>query len=152
MVRRSFGWMSVCALLLSATMVAQQNATVQGSVIDESKGVMPGVLVSATEISTGRQSVAVTDVDGRYRLENLPPGKYTIRIELSGFATSEIKDVELLVGNSVTVPTVTLTVAGVTETVVVSTEVPLVRHHFFRASSCCSSVVKASTLCSSGTD
>jgi hypothetical protein len=126
MVRRSVGWMSVCALLLSATLVAQQNATVQGTVVDESKGVMPGVVVTASEISTGRQSLAVTEADGRYRLENLPPGKYTIRIELSGFATSEISDIELLVGNVVTVPPVTLSVAGVAETVTVSSQVPLV--------------------------
>ena len=126
MVRGSAGWVSVCALLLSATLAAQQNATMQGTVIDESKGVMPGVVVTATEISTGRQSVAVTEADGRYRLENLPPGKYTIRVELSGFATSEITDIELLVGSRATVPPVTLTLAGVTETVVVKTEVPLV--------------------------
>ncbi len=126
MVRRSVGWMSACALLLSTTLLAQQNATVQGTVVDESKGVMPGVVVTATEISTGRQSTAVTEADGRYRLENLPPGRYTVRVELSGFATSEIKNIELLVGNSVTVPPVTLTLAGVTETVVVSSEVPLV--------------------------
>jgi hypothetical protein len=125
MVRRFIGWLSLCAVL-SVTLIGQQNATVQGSVIDESKGVMPGVVVTATEISTGRQSVAVTEADGRYRLENLPPGKYTIRIELSGFATSEIKDIELLVGNVVTAPPVTLSVAGVTETVTVSSQVPLV--------------------------
>ena len=28
--------------------------------------------------------------DGRYRLENLPPGQYKLRIELPGFATAEI--------------------------------------------------------------
>jgi hypothetical protein len=126
MFRRALSCLSVCALMLSVTLAAQQNATVQGTVIDESKGVMPGVTVTATEISTGRQSVAVTEADGRYRLENLPPGKYTVRIELSGFATSEIKDVELLVGTNATVPPITLTVAGLAETVTVNTQVPLV--------------------------
>ena len=126
MLRRSVGWLSVCALLLSATLAAQQNATVQGTVVDESKGVMPGGTVTTTEISTGRQSIAVTEVDGRYRIENLAPGTYRIRIELSGFATSEINDIELLVGASVTVPAITMTVAGVSETVTVRTEVPLI--------------------------
>jgi hypothetical protein len=126
MLRRSVAWLSVCALLLSVPLAAQQNATVQGTVVDESKAVMPGVTVTATEISTGRQSMAVTEVDGRYRIESLPPGKYKIRIELSGFATSEINDMELLVGTSATVPPVTMSVAGVSETVTVSTQVPIV--------------------------
>ena len=36
MVRRFLGWLSLCALL-SATLTAQQNATVQGTVVDESE-------------------------------------------------------------------------------------------------------------------
>ena len=68
------------------------------------RGVLPGVTVTATEISTGRQSIAVTLEDGRYRLENLPPGRYTLRIELPGFATAEIAGIELLVGANATVP------------------------------------------------
>ena len=95
MVRRFLGWLSLSALL-SASLTAQQNATVQGVVVDESKGVMPGVVVTASEISTGRQSVVVTEADGRYRLDNLPPGKYRLRIELSGFATAEINDIDTL--------------------------------------------------------
>ena len=62
------------ALLLSTRLVAQQNATVQGTVLDESRSVLPGVTVTATEINTGYQAIAVTLEDGRYRLENLPPG------------------------------------------------------------------------------
>ena len=34
MLRRSLGWLSACALLLSVTLTAQQNATLQGVVAD----------------------------------------------------------------------------------------------------------------------
>ena len=85
-------------LLCAATLSAQQNATVQGIVVDESQAVLPGATVTATEISTGVQSVAVAEADGRYRFDNVAPGKYKIRFELSGFATVEITDIELLVG------------------------------------------------------
>ena len=87
---RFTGWLIVFALVLPPSLAAQQNATVQGTVVDESKGVMPGVTVTIAESGTGRESVAVTTVDGRYRFENLTPGKYKLRIELSGFATTEI--------------------------------------------------------------
>jgi len=116
----------VFAILLPSSLSAQQNATLQGSVVDESKGVMPGVTVTATDTSTGRQSLAVTTTDGRYRFENLPPGPYKLRIELEGFATAEINSIELLVGTNATVPPITLTVAGVAETVTVSSQTPLV--------------------------
>src|SRR5258708_32765389 len=76
---RYIGVLIACGLLfLSPNLAAQQNATVQGIVVDESKGVMPGAMVTASEIGTGRESVAVTTEDGRYRLENLPPGKYKL--------------------------------------------------------------------------
>jgi len=51
MVRRFLGWLSLCALL-SATLTAQQNATLQGIVTDDQKAVMPGVTVTATETKT----------------------------------------------------------------------------------------------------
>ena len=105
------------ALLFATPLVAQQNATVQGTVLDESRGVLPGVTVTATEINTGRQSIVVTLEDGRYRLENLPPGRYKLRIELPGFATTEIPDLELLVGANATVPPITMKVASLEETV-----------------------------------
>ena len=40
-------------LLSAATAAAQQNATVQGTVADESQAVLPGTTVTATEVSTG---------------------------------------------------------------------------------------------------
>jgi len=114
------------ALLFATPLVAQQNATVQGTVLDESRGVLPGVTVTATEINTGFQSIVVTLEDGRYRLENLPPGRYKVRIELPGFATTEIPNLELLVGANATVPPIAMKVANLEETVTVSGETPLV--------------------------
>ena len=116
-----------CALLLLPPhLAAQQNATVQGIVVDESQAVLPGSTVTATEINTGVQSLAVAEADGRYRFTNLPPGQYKFRIELSGFATTEVANVELLVGQSVTVPRVALKVAALQETITVTSQAPLV--------------------------
>ncbi len=39
---RCLGWLIAFGLLSSSNLAAQQNATVQGIVIDESKGVMRG--------------------------------------------------------------------------------------------------------------
>ena len=68
---------------------------------------------------------AVTNDKGEYRLQNLPPGKYTIQAELSGFSTVMLKDVELLVGQNATMP-FTMKLAQVSETLTVVGETPLV--------------------------
>jgi hypothetical protein len=88
--------------------------------------VLPGVTVTATETSTGRQSIALTDERGRYRFDNMNPGVYTLRMSLSGFATVEVARLELLVGTNATVPTTTMAVAALQETIVVTSESPLV--------------------------
>jgi hypothetical protein len=112
--------------LFSGAATAQQNATVQGTVVDESLAVLPGATVTATENSTGVQSVAVAEADGHYRFDNLAPGTYKLRLELSGFATTEIPNLELLVGQNATVPRVSMKIASLEETVTVSSQAPLV--------------------------
>ena len=126
MLRRSLSWLMACAWLASSSLGAQQNATVQGTVIDESKAAMPGTTVTATETSTGRQSFDVTREDGRYRIDNLPPGRYRLRIELPGFADAELDAFELLVGANATVPPIMMKVAALAETVMVRGEAPLI--------------------------
>jgi carboxypeptidase family protein len=122
--------LSRCALLLSLLALptvafAQANATVSGTVTDESKAVLPGVTVTATEITTGRQFVGVTDERGEYRFVNVSPGTYKIRAELTGFATVTTPNLELLVGQNALVP-FALKVATLQETVTVTGLSPLV--------------------------
>ncbi len=110
--------------LVGSAAYAQQ-ASIVGTAMDESKAVLPGVNVTATDQATGRQIVGVTNEKGEYRLQNIPPGKYAVQAELSGFATVMFKDVELLVGQNATIP-FTLKLASVTETLTVIGETPLV--------------------------
>src|SRR5215213_7983417 len=67
----------------------------------------------------------ITDERGEFRLLNLPPGKYKVSAELSGFSSVILPSVELLVGQNATIPFV-LKVANLSETVTVSSEAPLV--------------------------
>jgi hypothetical protein len=122
--------LSRCALLLSLLALptaafGQANATVTGTVTDESRAVLPGVTVTATEITTGRQFAGVTDERGEYRFVNVSPGTYKIQAELTGFATVTTPNLELLVGQNALVP-FTLKVAALQETVTVSGLSPLV--------------------------
>ena len=102
-----------------------QQASIIGVAADQTKAVLPGVNVTATDQAAGRQFVSVTNEKGEYRLLTLPPGMYTIQAELSGFSTVMLKDVELLVGQNATIP-FTMKLASVSETLTVVGETPLV--------------------------
>ena len=81
----------VAAVLFSpALAIAQigQTATLTGTVTDSSGAVLPGVTVTAaSEAVIGGPRTAVTDENGVYRFPALPPGTYTVKVELSGFRT-----------------------------------------------------------------
>ncbi len=111
-------------LVLAAPAWAQQGSII-GTATDETKAVLPGVSVTATDQATGRQVTGVTNEKGEYRLPNVPPGKYTLQAELSGFTIVSLKDIEILVGQNARIPFI-LKLATVNETLTVTAESPLV--------------------------
>ena len=69
--------------------------------------------------------MAVTNAAGQYRFPNLPPGDYTLTVELPGFGTYIEEGMQVLVGGT-TERVVTLGLATVAETVTVTGESPVV--------------------------
>ncbi len=117
--------LSIGYTLTWSASVFAQDASIIGTAADESKAVLVGVTITATNLETGTQSSAVTDDHGVYRFASLPAGKYKLQSELNGFVSVVIPSVELLVGQNATVP-FTLKMAAVTESVTVSVGAPLV--------------------------
>jgi len=115
----------LCVSLFLAVPALAQQGTIIGTAVDETKAALPGVNVTATDQATGRVIAAVTNERGEYRLANVPPGKYTILAELSGFTSVSQKDVELLVGQNARVP-LSMRLASVSETLTVLGQAPLV--------------------------
>jgi hypothetical protein len=93
---------------------------IQGTVQDSSGASVPGVTIEARQVETNLTRALVTEADGRFVFLQLPPGRYRLTFTLSGFATLVQENVQLTVGQSVTLPVV-MTPSGVTETVTVST-------------------------------
>jgi len=71
------------------------NATLTGEVTDHSKAVIAGVEVLAISSNTGAAYDARSDSSGVYRLSNLPPGRYRLEVEKSGFKKLIKPDVNL---------------------------------------------------------
>jgi len=128
--RRSFvvvGWLLTCSILGAAAPALAQGgrSEINGTVMDAQKAVLPGVTVTVTSEDTGLTREAVTDGTGRYVIPQLLPGTYTVKADLSGFQPMVRDHMTVRVGEELTVP-LTLSVAGVAETLVVTAEAPLV--------------------------
>src|SRR5436190_24266614 len=113
-------------LVLPANLAAAQGqaSAVQGRVVDESGGALPGVTVVVTHQGSGVFRQVVSNADGSYFVTGILPGPYRITAELSGFKKYERPDVVLLIGSTATLD-ITLTVGGVEESVTVTAESPL---------------------------
>jgi hypothetical protein len=64
---------------------SQNVGSLRGTVTDPSQAVVPNATVVAT--GNGVTRTATSDGQGRYTLPNMPPGKYDVRADASGFVT-----------------------------------------------------------------
>lgn len=119
---------SICVfsllLFTASAAFAQFTASIQGEVKDPSGAGVAKATVHLVNTATGVPAVATSDEAGNYRFVSLAPGSYKITAEAAGFAKSEA-NVTLLTEQNLTVP-LSLKVGSVSESVVVSTEAPIV--------------------------
>src|SRR5260221_686213 len=95
--RYIFPMLSLLALTLSLShgSMAQFTARIQGTVTDQKGAVVGGAKVIATNQATNVNHEAVASDTGFYRVEGLPPGKYTITINAPGFKESITHDLNV---------------------------------------------------------
>jgi hypothetical protein len=123
------GCVAATALLVAMVSPAKAQATlggIEGTVVDESGAILPGVTVTVTSpVLQVPQIVSVTDGEGRYRFADLRVGVYRVQSELAGFSTFARENVQIDSGFVARVD-VRMTVGGVEETITVSGASPVV--------------------------
>src|ERR1035438_8942068 len=77
---------------------AQNVGTIRGTVTDPSAAVVPNATVIAT--GNGVTRTVKSDGQGRYTLPNMPPGKYSLRADASGFVTFTKSDFDVPAGQA----------------------------------------------------
>lgn len=114
----------VCLVALPAAALAQ--GSIAGWVSDPAGAPVPGVVVEATSdalIETSRTTT--TDGAGRYRIEDLRPGIYRLRVTVAGWKPHELEPVELTA--SITrIVNAQLTIGAPTETIAIAVEPPVI--------------------------
>src|SRR5438309_7996939 len=107
---------------LSAFSQASQG-TIQGTVFDQTGGVIPGATVTVIDVARGVTRALSTDSAGQYVAPSLNPGTYTVRAEAKGFRTIEHSGVLVEVGQTIRVD-LTVQPGEQTQTVTVTGELP----------------------------
>ncbi len=98
---RSLIVFSLAALLvLSISHIASaqdlDNATISGRVTDQFGAIVPGAEITATLAGMPGKRSTKADSEGRFRLIQLAPGRYTVGVSVAGFATQQSTDLELV--------------------------------------------------------
>ncbi len=124
-IRRAVTSVALVIGLASGVSAQSTNASIDGVIRDAGGGVLPGVTVTATNEATGLSRTAITGERGAYRVSELPPGRYTLKLELSGFATIDRSGIVLTLGGNVTLD-LAMQVAALQESVTVSAQAPLI--------------------------
>ena len=114
----------ILAFALPAASLAQ-DGLIRGTVTDDSGGVIPGATATLlSDAIIGGSRTTVTNESGVFRFAALAAGDYAVEISLGGFDTVRFEGVR--VGQTTTATLdATLNLSGVTETVQVVAEAPL---------------------------
>ncbi|HXW06809.1 MAG TPA: carboxypeptidase-like regulatory domain-containing protein, partial [Vicinamibacterales bacterium] len=117
--------MALVVLAFAASAHAQDfRGTITGRISDAQGGRLPGATVTATNVATNVGSTTTTGMEGQYTISYLTPGVYAVSVELSGFKKLVRENIEVRVGDRVTVD-LSLEVGQMEETVSVTAESPL---------------------------
>ena len=115
------------ALLLSCLRLPAQitTAEITGTVTDSAGAVIVGAKVTASNSATNTQRTVTTSSAGVYNLTALPPGAYSLRVEMQGFTSQVRSNFELQVAQVARFD-VSLQVGNVAEVVEVQGAAPLI--------------------------
>ncbi|MEP7149785.1 MAG: carboxypeptidase regulatory-like domain-containing protein, partial [Acidobacteriota bacterium] len=113
---------------LSASAFAQAGVStseIKGRVTDPNGAVVRGATVTATDNDKGTTRTVITDDQGEYRLLTLPPGKYQLRVQASGFSMQLVSAVAVTVGQ-IADQNFALQIGDATATVEITADPPII--------------------------
>jgi hypothetical protein len=122
--------LTLCLCTLNFQIIKAQDldtVTISGRVTDQNGAVIPGAEIQATLSKTQLTRRTTTNAQGRYRLVQLEPGNYVLRVSANGFAAQQLENVATVSGQSLEFEVTLLPADLVIEPVIVtSAEPPLV--------------------------
>src|SRR2546427_11425126 len=125
MSQRIVAMLVLCLLIFTGSAFAQEaRGTIAGRITDSSSAVVAGAKVTVANTLTNQSRVVSTNETGYYEVSFLDPSTYRVTVEAAGFKRLVRSGIDLPVGTKLDIP-LTLEVGGVTDTVTVTAEAPL---------------------------
>ena len=120
---------AVLALLSALPASAQiTTASVTGTVKDSQGAVIPGAAVTLISETRGTQlSDVFTNSNGDFTFATVSPDRYTLQVTMQGFKTQKRTGVVVSAGDRMSVGSIAIEVGGLTDTVQVMAESPIVQ-------------------------
>ncbi|PTL78931.1 TonB-dependent receptor [Vitiosangium sp. GDMCC 1.1324] len=107
--------------------MAQGSAVIIGKIINSAdKKPLQDAVVTATSPSLQGEQTMVSDESGQYRIPQLPPGVYTIRVEAQGFRPYARSDIQLRLDRTIRFNVEMLPESGLSEDLIVTGTPPTV--------------------------
>jgi hypothetical protein len=116
--------LAFCALPAPAQ--TSSTGAIVGTVMDPTRGVVPGVQIKMTNEATGESRLAETDSDGRFTISLLPPSSYRMEFSKADFKQSVQTGVLINITETTTL-NISLELGEVRERMVVSAEPELLQ-------------------------
>src|SRR5271166_246126 len=119
--------LAIMLLFICQSALAQGAATgdLHVSVRDPKGNAVTNATVTVRDVAKGLERAGSSDGQGGYSARQLPPGNYSVTVDVSGFAKSEASGVVITVGQLAELP-VTLSLAAGREVVEVSAQAEIV--------------------------
>jgi outer membrane receptor protein involved in Fe transport len=99
--------------------------TIVGRVVDAQGLPVPGATVTVSAPALIQPTVTTTGEDGRYRAARLPPGKYSLQVQMDGFKVVLLAGIDVQVGRDIELDA-TLQPGALAETVTVEARTPVI--------------------------
>jgi Carboxypeptidase regulatory-like domain/TonB dependent receptor len=110
---------AIFSLAVTQAIAQDPFGSVEGTVNDQQGAVVQGATVTAKNVATNATRTAVTNANGQYRILQLQPGFYEIRVTSANFKQSVLESVQVQVGQIASAD-LALEIGGQSETVTVT--------------------------------
>ncbi|MFN2513101.1 MAG: TonB-dependent receptor domain-containing protein, partial [Pyrinomonadaceae bacterium] len=96
------------------------NVIISGRVVDQNGAAIQGAAVTAVLTKTGSRRTATADTYGHYRILQLEPGTYVLRVSAEGFAVHDGEAISVISGQNLQIEIVLLAQGVIVDPVIVT--------------------------------
>lgn len=98
---RIYALLFVCALTANTASAQAVSGSILGTVTDATGAIVPSAKVTILEVNTNQSRSINTNESGNYSFANVPPGRYSVTVEQTGFRKAIQEGVEVTINSTV---------------------------------------------------